>query len=79
MNSTGAIRIGLVTLACCVPGFAQLQHNIEKQLTCQNGFRDGQRARYCELREQAVASIGRVAVASSSGCIARASAISDGA
>lgn len=69
MNSTCAVRIGLIALAGCVPGFAQLQHNIEKQLTCQNGSHDGQRARHCEIREQSVASIGRVAVESDNGSV----------
>ena len=69
MNSTLSIRIGLIALAGCVPGFAQLQHNFEKQLTCRNGFHDGQRARHCEIREQAVASIGRLALESDNGSV----------
>ena len=70
MNSTSAVRIGLVALAACVPAFAQLQHNTEKQLTCQNGYQDSRRARHCEIREQSVAAIGRLAVESDNGAIA---------
>ena len=69
MNSKRAIRIGLFALTGCVPGFAQLQQNLEKQLTCQNGFHDGQRARHCEIREQAVSSIGRLALESDNGSV----------
>jgi hypothetical protein len=39
---------------------AQLQDNTAKQMTCNNGNRDGDRARHCEIREQSVASIGRL-------------------
>jgi hypothetical protein len=69
MNATRAIGLGLFVLAGCVTGSAQMQNNIEKQLTCQNGFRDGQRARHCEIREQAVAVAGRLAVESTNGSI----------
>jgi hypothetical protein len=69
MNLTHAIRIGLIALAVCVPGFAQAQNNTEKQLTCQNGSQDGQRARHCEIREQAVAYAGRMAVTSDNGSV----------
>lgn len=69
MNSTRVIRIGLVALAGCVPGFAQFQNNLEKQLTCQNGGHDSQRARHCEIREQAAASIGRLALTADNGSV----------
>ena len=69
MNSTRAIRIGLVALAGCVAGFAQMQHNIEKQLTCQNREHDGQQARHCEIREQAVASVGRLNLETGNGAV----------
>ena len=69
MNSTRTIRIGLVALAGCVAGFAQMQHNIEKQLTCQNRDHDGQQARHCEIREQAVASVGLLNLESGNGAV----------
>ena len=64
MNSTRAIRIGIVALAACIPGFSQ-----EKELTCQNGSQDGRNARHCEMREQSVAAIGKMAVQSDNGSI----------
>jgi hypothetical protein len=69
MNSTRAIGAAWLALAGCVPGFAQLQHNIEKQLTCSNGFRDGQQARHCEIREQAVAAMGRLSLETGNGAV----------
>src|SRR5690349_7485022 len=69
MSSTHAIRIGLIALAGCASGFAQMQNNIEKQMTCQNGNRDSQRAHRCEIREQSVASIGRLALESDNGAV----------
>jgi hypothetical protein len=69
MNSTSAIRIGLIALAGCASGFAQMQNNTEKQMTCQDGNRDGQRARHCEIREQSVASVGRLALESDNGSV----------
>jgi len=69
MDSKRAIGIGLIVLAGCASGFAQMQNNTEKQMTCQNGNRDGQRARHCEIREQAVAFIGSLAVDSDNGSV----------
>ena len=40
---------------------AQMRDNREKTLTCENGSR-GDRARFCEMREQTVAAVGRLAV-----------------
>jgi DUF4097 and DUF4098 domain-containing protein YvlB len=69
MNPKHAIRIAMLALAGCAAGLAQPQYNIEKQLTCQNGNNDGQRARHCEMREQSLASIGRLAVESANGAV----------
>ena len=59
---TGAAWIGLAAATAGIPLLAQLQDNSEKQLTCQNGGYDSDRARHCEIREQSVASIGRLSV-----------------
>jgi hypothetical protein len=59
---TGAAWIGLAISTGAVPLLAQLQDNSEKQLTCENGSYDGDRARHCEIREQSVASIGRLTI-----------------
>jgi hypothetical protein len=39
-----------------------MQNNTEKQLTCSNGNFDNDRARHCEIREQSLASIGRLSL-----------------
>jgi hypothetical protein len=39
-----------------------LQDNSEKQMTCQNGGYDSDRARRCEIREQSVPAVGRLNV-----------------
>jgi len=59
---TGAAWIGLAVSAGCFPLLAQLQDNSEKKITCDNGGNDGEQARHCEIREQSVASIGRLTV-----------------
>ena len=59
---TGAAWIGLAVSTAGVPLLAQLQDNSEKQMTCQNGGYDSERARHCEMREQTLASIGRLNV-----------------
>ena len=59
---TSAAGVGLAVLAAGSPLFAQLQDNSQKTLTCQNGGGDGDRARHCEIREQTMASMGRLAV-----------------
>lgn len=69
MSSKSAIRIGLIALAGCASGFAQMQNNMEKQMACQNGYRDSQRGRHCEIREQTVASIGRLVLESDNGSV----------
>jgi hypothetical protein len=56
---TSAAWIGL---AVSLPLCAQAQGNNEKQMTCENGGYDGDRARHCEIREQSVASIGQLTV-----------------
>jgi len=55
MSSTSAIRIGLIAFVASASGFAQMQNNMDKELTCQNENRNGRLARHCEIREQAVA------------------------
>jgi len=57
---TSAAWIGLAASMGGVPLFAQLQDNSEKKLTCSNGSYDSDRARHCEIREQTLASIGRL-------------------
>jgi len=59
---TGAAWVGLAVLAAGSPLLAQLRDNTEKQMTCQNGDYDGDRARHCEVREQALPAPGRLSV-----------------
>jgi len=59
---TGAAWIGLAVSTGGVPLLAQLQDNSEKQMTCQNGGYDSERARHCEVREQASPGVGRLSV-----------------
>lgn len=59
---TSAAWIGLAVSTAAVPLLAQMQDNSEKQLTCANAGRDGDRARHCEIREQALPSIGRLSI-----------------
>jgi len=59
----GAAWIGLAVSG--VPLLAQLQDNSEKQLTCENGGHNGDRARHCEIREQTLPAIGSLSVDSS--------------
>jgi len=69
MNSTSATRIGLIALAASASGFAQMQNNMDKEMTCQSGNRNGRLARHCEIREQSVAGIGRLALQSDNGSV----------
>jgi len=57
-----AAWIGLALSTGGVPLLAQLQDNSEKQMTCQNGGSNGDRARHCEIREQASPAVGRLNV-----------------
>jgi len=57
---TGAAWIGLSIVSGAFPLSAQSRDNTEKQLTCENGNYSNDRARHCEIREQTVASIGRL-------------------
>ena len=57
---TGAAWIGLAAATGSVPLLAQMRDNTEKQMTCQNGGYDSDHARHCDIREQSVASIGRL-------------------
>jgi len=59
---THAAWIGLAVSTGVVPVFAQLHDNSEKQMTCQNGNYDSDRARHCEIREQTTPAVGRLAV-----------------
>lgn len=59
---TGAAWIGLAVSTGSVPLFAQLQDNSEKQMTCENGGNDGERARHCDIREQTVPAVGRLSL-----------------
>jgi hypothetical protein len=59
---TGAAWIGLAVSTAGIPLLAQLQDNSEKQMTCQNGGNDGESARHCEIREQALPAMGRLSV-----------------
>src|SRR5262252_6079987 len=64
------MRMALATAACIglslsngvVPLCAQMQNNIEKQMTCDQRRDDGDRARHCDIREQTLPSIGRLSV-----------------
>ena len=59
---TSAAWMGLAVFTAGFPLAAQLQNNSEKQMTCSNSGYDGDRARHCEIREQSLASIGRLNV-----------------
>jgi len=59
---TSAAWIGLAVSTGGVPLLAQLQNNSEKQMTCSNGGNDRDRARFCEIREQSLPSIGRLSI-----------------
>jgi hypothetical protein len=59
---TSAAWIGLTIATGGVPLLAQLQNNSDKQLTCSNRGNDRDRARHCEIREQSLASIGRLTI-----------------
>jgi hypothetical protein len=59
---TSAAWIGLALSTADVPLPAQMQDNSEKQLTCANPGYDSDRARHCEIREQALPSIGRLSI-----------------
>ena len=62
LGLTSAAWIGLAVCSRGVPLFAQLQDNSEKQMTCNNGGSDGDSVRHCEIREQSLASIGRLSI-----------------
>ena len=57
---TSAAWIGLAILSGSITLPAQMRDNTEKQLTCANAGRDSDGARHCEIREQSLASIGRL-------------------
>jgi hypothetical protein len=57
-----AAWIGVAVFAAGEPLLAQLRDNSEKQMTCRNNADAGDGVRHCEVREQTVASIGRLSV-----------------
>jgi len=59
---TRAAWIGLAFAAGSIPLSAQMQNNTERELTCSNGNYDSGTARHCEIREQTVASVGKLIV-----------------
>jgi DUF4097 and DUF4098 domain-containing protein YvlB len=59
---TGAAWIGLAVSTAGIPLVAKLKDNSEKQMACQSGGYDSERARHCEIREQSVPAIGRLNV-----------------
>jgi len=59
---TGALCIGLAAWIGAAPAAAQMQDNSEKQMTCDNGGSNGDRARHCEIREQTVPAVGSLKV-----------------
>jgi Putative adhesin len=59
---TSVAWIALAAGTAGVPVFAQMQDNTEKQMTCENGGNDGDRARHCEIREQSVPSAGMLSI-----------------
>lgn len=58
---TGAAMAALLGLVAQREVNAQLQDNRERNLTCENGAYRGDRARHCEMREQTLAAVGRLA------------------
>jgi hypothetical protein len=62
LRFTPAAWIALAVSTAVLPAPAQLRDNTEKQMTCDNGGNDNDRARHCEIREQAATSIGRLTV-----------------
>lgn len=55
---TSAAWFGLAVSFGSLPLLAQLQDNTAKEMTCDNGNRDGDQARHCEIREQTLPSMG---------------------
>jgi DUF4097 and DUF4098 domain-containing protein YvlB len=64
---TSAACIGMAVFLGSIPLFAQMQNNTEKQMTCDNRSYDGNRARHCDIREQTLASAGRLSVTGHNG------------
>src|SRR5215472_7310606 len=54
--------IVLSVSAGAVPAVAQMQNNIEKQMSCDNRNWNGDRARHCDIREQTLPSVGQLNV-----------------
>jgi hypothetical protein len=61
MKSLLTFAVSVALAVPCLPLFAQLQDNTERQLTCDNGG-NGEPGRHCEIREQTYPSIGRLNV-----------------
>lgn len=62
LRLTGAALVALAVCTGSVPASAQMRDNTTKQLSCDNSNNNGDRARHCEIREQTLPSIGRLAV-----------------
>lgn len=56
------LRFLMVSLAVAAGANAQMLDNRDKHLTCENGGYNGDRARYCEMREQTFPGAGRISV-----------------
>jgi hypothetical protein len=59
---TGAACLGFALLSVHAPAFAQMRDNTEPELSCNNRGYNNDRPRHCEMREQTVASIGRLGI-----------------
>jgi hypothetical protein len=62
LSLTSAAWIGLAAISTGIPVSAQMQNNLEKQMTCQSRVNDGDRARHCDIREQVLPAVGRLNV-----------------
>ncbi len=56
------LKLILLAALAASAALAQMQDNREKRLTCENNNNRGDRARYCEIREQSLAAAGRLSV-----------------
>src|SRR6516225_9295073 len=59
-GSMNALKL-FVSLTLAATAFGQMQDNQDKQLSCDNGSY-GDRAKYCEVREQTTAAMGLLSV-----------------
>ena len=54
-------RTLLLALAAIAPAIAQMQNNQERTLSCTDNY-GGDQAHFCEMREQTIASAGRLSI-----------------